>query len=594
LKSNLKMYKTKLFFYVSLSFLFIVTLSLFLTGCSAGKEGLLSITPQQYFYSAKEKLETVDERSYEIRDLDEIIRVLENAEKDAKSSEIMDKARMYLTLACTLKARKQYFSNRMKGQYLANRAEPFYALDVKPVLDTLRVAKKWLRSCEAGFKSNSLANDLQFVKAFYYTHKMLTQKGIERTESLWTAVESYRRCLGAAPDYQSDFRLFGKTLTRREVRLKLIECLAFGGEIAEAYALLSDYEFSPNPTYDGAFLRQDFPWLHMKGLLLAMMGKYVEAEKVLSKFKIIAPQDYPVVEEALWVLEGVFDRLKETTNDDHYRMEARVVASLLKELKGPFSKEKYTTAAHIFPRWLPGDLTFFNALISYYDGDHKKTAAVLKPLKHGGVMSKSNRVAARVLALENDLYGGNKVPDESIEEILGIAMNKTLSLLMKERIGFLLARYVLGDEIRFKSGPLESDSQTFVKSITGKPWVLKWSFKRGDKTPSEEPKTPRRKAAPPSRQPEPEKKRDSGSLLMEMYANRPDDWIISANLNLLTLPQISLIGKGRLVGREEEEKGWVFKGEDVDELRRGGHYLAIVEFANSDSEKSFQGILLNP
>ena len=232
--------KNNIIIYIAKSFCVLIAVaacSAFLSGCAAGKSGLMQITPQQYFYSAKEKLETINERAYDIRDLDEIIRVLQSAEKDAKSGEIIDKSRLYLVLACSLKARKQYQSNILKGEYLANRPEPFFVLDVKPVQETLREAKKWLRSCEAGWKTKSLDADLQFVKGYYYTQKMLTQKGSEHRESLWMAANAFRRCIGIAPDYKSDFRLFGKELTPREVRLKLIECLALGGEVAETGAL---------------------------------------------------------------------------------------------------------------------------------------------------------------------------------------------------------------------------------------------------------------------------------------------------------------------------------------------------------------------
>ena len=57
-----------------------IFVSFTLAGCS-GANGLISITPEQYLASAKEQFETIDERDYEIRDLDEIIRILENAEK---------------------------------------------------------------------------------------------------------------------------------------------------------------------------------------------------------------------------------------------------------------------------------------------------------------------------------------------------------------------------------------------------------------------------------------------------------------------------------------------------------------------------------
>ncbi|HEY9071629.1 MAG TPA: hypothetical protein VIV61_15315 [Candidatus Ozemobacteraceae bacterium] len=606
------------------SILALTAVSALMGGCSAGKSGMMQITPQQYFYSAKEKLETIDERAYDVRDLDEIIRVLQSAEKDAKSGEIIDKSRLYLTLALTLKARKQYQTNILKGQYLANQPEPFYVLDVKPVQETLREAKKWLRSCEAGWKSRSLDADLQFVKGYYYMHKMLTQKGSEHRESLWTAVMAFRRCFGIAPDYKSDFRLFGKELTPREVRLKLIECLATGGEVAEAYGLVSEYSFTPMPAMTPLAARADYPWMHMKGLVLAMMGRNEEAAELLKRFKIVPPQDYPTVEEALWVLEGVYDRLAEETGDDQWGMEARIVASMLKQLKGPYSKEKYTTAANLFPRWMPGDRTFFEALTWFYRGDFDKARDTLAPIARGGMMTRQNRLASRVLALETELYAGRHVADELIEELLGLSIDRQLSPLLKERLGFLLARYVMGEAAEFKQGKLEGEGQTFVKAITGSPWALTLKYRRGDwlspdQAPAGEPQETT-KAAPeggkkplaargkrPSSESErmfnafPERestreprRRDFATLQAEIWANRPEDWITSANLNLVALPQMTLLGKGRIVGREEEGKGWFFKGEDIDELRRGGRYLAIFEFANSDSEKSLQGILFEP
>lgn len=598
--------------------------SALLSGCSAGKSGLMQITPQQYFYSAKEKLETIDERAYDIRDLDEIIRVLLSAEKDAKSGEIIDKSRMYLVLAYTMKARKQYQSNILKGEYLANRPEPFFVLDVKPVQETLREAKKWLRSSEAGWRTRSLDADLQFVKGFYYTHKMLTQKGSEHRESLWTAATAFRRCIGIAPDYKSDFRIFGKELTPREVRLKLIECLALGGEVAEAYGLVSEYTFTPMPALTPLSARADFAWMHMKGLVLAMMGRYEEAADLLKRFKIVPPQDYPPVEEALWVLEGVYDRLAETTDNDQWRMEARIVASMLKQLKGPFSKEKYTTASNIFPRWLPGDVTFFDALVQFHRGDFDKTRDTLVPISRGGMMTRQNRLFSRVLALETELYAGRRVADDLLEELLGAAIDRQLSPMLKERLGYLLARYVMGEAESFKKGKFEGENQTFVKAIIGSPWALSLKYRRGDwLKPNEAPggesgsskPSPdvSAKAAQAVRKKQPAaeserlfnafpvreskrepRRRDFATLEAEIYPNRSEDWITSANLNLIALPQMTLLGEGRIVGREEEGKGWFFKGEDIDEMRRGGRYLAIFEYADSDSEKSLQGILFEP
>ncbi|NLI78317.1 MAG: hypothetical protein GX442_18010 [Candidatus Riflebacteria bacterium] len=574
----------------------LAALSLLGSGCSAGKSGLLQITPQQYFYSAKEQLETIDERAYEIKDLEEIIRVLENAEKDAKASEIMDKSRLYLVLANTLKARKQYLGNALKGQYLANRPEPFFALDVKPVQETLRTAKKWLRSCEAQFKTDSVRSDLLFVTGLFYSQKMLTQRGPEQRDSLWTAVRAFRQCLGRSPDYQSDFRLFGRVQTPREVKLRLAECLALGGHPDEAWGIISDYEFTPLADATPTDPRADHAWLYLKGLTLAMMGAYEEAAQILGGFKIVPPQDFPTVEEALWVLEGVYDRLKETTGDEKFGMEARIVASLLKKLKGPYSKDKYTTAAHLFPRWLPGDLTYFEALRAHLAGDFAQAREKLAGIQQRGIMSRGIRPAARILALEADLFGGFRIGDELIEEVLGLAFDPGLTPLQKERLGYLLARYVLAEDKDFGKGKLEGEGQAFFRAALGKPWALAFRYERG-RAPGT-PVGPRPAAATNGNGGQPTGEEappaESASLVGEMYANRPDDWIVSVNLNLVELPQLALVGKGRLVGREEEGKGWIFKGEDIDGMRRGGRYLVVLEFDNSESEKSIQGVLLNP
>jgi len=562
----------------------IVFLFLQLCGCSQARQGLLSITPQQYFYSAKEKFEMIDERNFEIRDLDEIIRILENAEKDAKTSEIIDKSRMYLVLLNSLKASKQFMENRLKGQYLANRPEPFFAVDVKPMKETLRVAKKWLRACESTFKTNSILPDLLFVKGIFYTQKMLSQSGQERQECFWAAVESFRKCLGVAPDYKSDFRLFGKIQGPREVRLKLIECLALGRELVDAYSLLSEYTFSP------ADPRLDYPWMHMKGLVLAMMGFYEEAAEILSKFKIVIPQDFPKVDEALWVLEGVYDRLKEETGNDRFGMEARIVAAQLKKLKGPFSKEKYTTASHLFPRWLPGDKEFFSGLHHFIDGNFAEAKKAFEPLRKRGLLSSSNRLMARVLTFENDLYAGNKVTDEVLEDILSLTSEKSLSPLLKERLGFLLARYLYGEDTNFKNGRLEGESQVFSKSLTQKPWALslKYEKERSPNLPSPKVRRGAKQTVPPAAP------KNFGELRAQIFANRPDDWVVSANLSLVKLPELSLIGKGKIVGREEEGKGWLFKSEEIDEMKAGSLYLAVFEFSNSDGEKNIQGMLFIP
>lgn len=559
-----------------------------LAGCSAGQKGLLTITPEQYFYSAKESLETIDERNYEIRDLDEIIRILENAEKDAKKSDIIDKSRMYLVLANTLKARKLYQTALMKGEYVANRAEPFFVVNTKDVKETLRIANKWLRSCNSQFKTKTLQADLNFVRGLYLTQKMLTQHSRERRATLNEAVTALRRCIGQSPEFKADFRLFGRDQTVREVRMRLIEVLALGGQQAEAYGLLSEYSFAATQPAPGTTDIQDAAWNHMRGLTLAMMGRYEEAVTVLEKFKIIVPQDYPQVDEALWLLEGVFDRLADVRGEDRYLMEARIVAALLKKLKGPFSKEQYSTAAHLYPRLLPGDNTFYEAVTGFYEGRFSESVELLEQLNNRGLMSSSNRISTRIMLVEAMLYSGMTITDDLFEEMVALSSNDSLTPLQSERIGYLLARYVMDADENFSKRRIDHEGQSFIRSITGKPWALSLTHRRGV---VKRAKKPVRSRNIKEQEKDEEVEREPGSLITEIYANRPEDWVVSANLYLLTLPEMHLLGTGRIVGRENEEEGWIFKDDQIDALRRRQRYLAIFEYDNSDSEKSLQGML---
>jgi hypothetical protein len=187
--------------------------------------------------------------------------------------------------------------------------------------------------------------------------------------------------------------------------------------------------------------------------------------------------------------------------------------------------------------------------------------------------------------MESALYSSKKIPDELLEELLSLTTNRNLTKLQKEKIGFLLARYIMDEDNDFKRNKVNHEGQTFAKSITSKPWALNLRYKKGQI------KRHKKSLRERTKKDEEESKREPGSLIAEMYANKANDWIVSTNLHLISIPDLSLIGKGRIVGREEEGKGWIFKNDDIDQLKKRKKYLAIFEYDNSDSEKSIQGVI---
>ena len=570
-------------------------ISIMLSGCQGGANGLISITPEQYLASAKEQFETIDERDYEIRDLDEIIRVLENAEKNAKKSETIDKSRMYLTLLHTMKARKQYQNALMKGEYIANRPEPFYTINTKDIKETLRTAKKWLRLTNSTFKTKSALADFNYIKGLYYTQKMLTQQSRERQESLDEAIVSFRRCLGMAPSYKGEFKLFGMPQTEREVKLKLIECLSEGGMAADAYGILSEFSFAPIIPISGANEKYDYQWLHMKALVLGCMGMYEEAVETLKRFKVVSPVDYPMVDESIWLLEGLYKKLYDITKEEKYDMEAKIAAAMLKKLQGPYSNETYSDASLIFPRQMPGDLEYNKAVLEFCHGKFKKSLEILNKLNGKSVMTNSNRVSTKLLRIEAMLYSGQQLTDDCIEDLIFLSENNYLNQLQKSKLGYLIARYVMDEDDSFDTTRVNHEGQSFIRSFLGKPWALDLKYKKGRIKKAKDNKKRdnslnRKDNKKDDKKDKEDEEKELGEFIAEIYANKADDWVVSANAYLISLPEMNILTTTKIVGREEEGL-WHFKDEQLEAIRNRNHYLVILEFDNSDSEKSIQGYL---
>ena len=588
------MIKIKSILKTGIYFIIACYLAITLSGCQGGATGLISITPEQYLASAKEQFETMDERDYEIRDLDEIIRVLENAEKGAKKSETIDRSRMYLTLLYTIKARKQYQNALMKGEYVANRPEPFYTINTKDVKETLRTAKKWLRQTNSTFKTKAILADFNYVKGIYYTQKMLTQQSRERQESLDEAISSFRRCLGIAPSYKGEFKLFGMPQTDREVKLKLIECLAQGGLAADAYGILSEFSFAPIIPISGANESYDYQWIHMKALVLGCMGMYKEAADTLNRFKVVSPVDYPMVDESIWLLEGIYKKLYDLTKEEKYDMEAKIAASMLKKLGGPYSNETYSDASLLFPRQMPGDLEYNKSVIDFYNGKFSKSLEILNKINNRSVMTNTNRVSAKLLRIEAMLYSGQKLTDDCIEDLVSLSGNKYLNQLQKSKLGYLIARYIMDEDASFNTTSVNHEGQSFVRSYLGKPWAIDLKYKKGSVKRIKETKKDKQnlKKYDKGKEKEDEIEREPGELIAEIYANKAEDWVVSSNLYLVALPEMNMLTTTRIVGREEEGK-WVFKDNQLDSIKSRNYYLVIFEYDNSDSDKSIQGYIYN-
>jgi tetratricopeptide (TPR) repeat protein len=585
---NIKNIKRSLTF---VGFLWVAYLvSVTLSGCSAGggQTTIMSITPEQYLASAKEQLEIIEERDYEVRDLEEVIRVLENAEKDAKRSDTMDRSRMYLTLVNSMLARKKYKDLTVKADYVGNRAEPFYVINTKEIKETLRTANKWLRMCDAEFKTAALLPDLNFVRGFYYSQKMLTVHNRERKEYLDKAIIAYRRCLGMAPDYKSDFRIFTQYQTPREVRLRMAEALALGGQQADAHGIITEFTFSPIIPVPGANQHADYVWHHTKGLVQATMGLYQEAAKTLERFKIVTPIDYMQIDDALYILTGVYQRLKEVTKDPKFELESNFIADMIKKLEGPYASENNVTSAHLFPVPMPGDQRFYEGVAKFNEGDFAAAAEIFNQLRTKGAMSKANRSAALLYEAEALIYGQVAVPDDLIENLIELVSQKDLTTLQRERLAYMLARYVMAADLEPDLSKTSHEAQGFVRTIFTAPWAIEAKHKRGRVKRVAKTLKDRQSADDGVDE---DAERELSSINLEVYCNVPEDWVVSASMYVIALPELALLDKDRIVGKESGNN-WEFKDEKLDQLKRKNNYLLVIEYDNSDSEKSIQGILL--
>lgn len=564
--------------------------SVTLSGCSAGggQTTIMSITPEQYLASAKEQLEIIEERDYEVRDLEEVVRVLENAEKDAKRSDTMDRSRMYLTLVNSMLARKKYKDLTVKADYVGNRAEPFYVINTKEIKETLRTANKWLRMCDAEFKTAALLPDLNFVRGFYYSQKMLTVHNRERKEYLDKAIIAYRRCLGMAPDYKSDFRIFTQYQTPREVRLRMAEALALGGQQADAHGIITEFTFSPIIPVPGANQHADYVWHHTKGLVQATMGLYQEAAKTLERFKIVTPIDYMQIDDALYILTGVYQRLKEVTKDPKFELESNFIADMIKKLEGPYASENNVTSAHLFPVPMPGDQRFYEGVAKFNEGDFAAAAEIFNQLRTKGAMSKANRSAALLYEAEALIYGQVAVPDDLIESLIELVSQKDLTTLQRERLAYMLARYVMAADLEPDLSKTSHEAQGFVRTIFTAPWAIEAKHKRGRVKRVAKMLKDRQSADDGVDE---DAERELSSINLEVYCNVPEDWVVSASMYVIALPELALLDKDRIVGKESGNN-WEFKDEKLDQLKRKNNYLLVIEYDNSDSEKSIQGILL--
>lgn len=71
----------------------------------------------------------------------------------------------------------------------------------------------------------------------------------------------------------------------------------------------------------------------------------------------------------MWILEGIYDRLSEEKREDRFKMEAKIVAALLKKLKGPFEKEKILYFPRAFvPETTAQDLNYYDGVTKFYEG----------------------------------------------------------------------------------------------------------------------------------------------------------------------------------------------------------------------------------
>ncbi|NLM16970.1 MAG: hypothetical protein GX221_04565 [Candidatus Riflebacteria bacterium] len=595
------------------AFLSLIIFSVFLTiGCTGG-DALVSITPEQYLNSSLEQIAVLEGTTTDVRDINEIIRVLENAEKKAKKTATIDASRMLLCLMNTLKAEKEYKNTLLKPKKTAFSTPP---PDLEPTRQCLREAKKWLRKCNSTFATKSLTGDLNYITGIYSSIKMLTQSGSDRESSLYDAIMSFRRCIAMAPTFEASFMLYGEKQNKRKVLLRLAETLAYGGEQGEAFEIISQYDFKPLSPIAGSTHKEDFEWHHKKALITALMGHLEEASEMLGIFKIIPESDYPYVADAIWLLEGVYTQLSKITKDpkkaSEYSAEAKVANGILKKIPSIYSDKEYASASESFLRLTNSEPRLYEGVKLYADGDIKEAYKIFKSFEGKGHLSHKHRISSLIYMLESGIRC-NEISQMAFEKtMLNEIIPKQLTPLQEDRAAWLLASHFSDKLARQKNITAATfGTNSYIQTFINKPALLTAVFERGkikreNKKIQQKSRTSRfshfnmtekSKASNSSSKNDalskPEQKQEPSRIKAEIVTNNPSNIFLSLKLHAISLKNIEVLNTKEIPGREED--GLItFVSEELNEISNKDKILLIVETSDSEDNTYVSGKILLP